>query len=416
MHAPKTDEHGHMLRPVAVSDAAGASGNKPGGCMLTRILIGFFVTCIALIPPVTSRGIHMQHAAASFHSGLQFLAFMTAALLMCSWISTAAETGAPVPPEMFGDDYYKVYGTPDLTVSLERSSVYQGERTSIFLTLTNRGRISAIKVNSEPAPNRRDEILAAQRELELERQRTTAQDVSVELVAENRSAIDVKRAVAYPGSIREGQTSAPLEFPIEIYKNTRTGTYRIYALINCTYQKDVAVKSDEDHPESPDVYYWYDRISQMVPLELRVERRSDVEFEVLGVKPERLAAGSSDNVVRVSIKNAGTDTARDLVVRLRPESGIYVSVDESPVPRLEPGESAELVYKLDVSKDAVPGKLYLLRMLFEFSDTYRDDLSDSENVYIMIDHQRRVSLWAAPLLILAMVSIIFIIRKRRGGA
>ncbi|MEM0498869.1 MAG: hypothetical protein QW781_05165 [Methanothrix sp.] len=31
----------------------------------------------------------------------------------------AAETGAPVPPEMFGDDYYKVYGTPDLTVSLE---------------------------------------------------------------------------------------------------------------------------------------------------------------------------------------------------------------------------------------------------------------------------------------------------------
>lgn len=109
-----------MLRPVAVSDSAGAPGNRPGCCLLTRILIGLFVTCIALIPPVTSRGIHRQHAAtASFHSGLHFLAFMTFALLMCSWISTAAETGAPVPPEMFGDDYYKVYGTPDLTVSLE---------------------------------------------------------------------------------------------------------------------------------------------------------------------------------------------------------------------------------------------------------------------------------------------------------
>ncbi|MGB9901602.1 COG1361 S-layer family protein [Methanothrix sp.] len=341
---------------------------------------------------------------------------MISVLLACSYTSTAIETGAPVPPEMFGDDYYKVYGVPDLTVSLERSSVYQGEKTSIFLTLTNRGRITAIKVNSEPAPDRKDEILAAQRELELERQRTTAQDVSVELFAENRSAIDVKRAVAFPGNIREGQTSAPLEFPIEVYKNTYPGMYRMYALINCTYQRDVAVKSDEDRPESPDVYYWYDRISQVVPLELRVERKSGVEFDVLGVDPERLPAGSSDNVVRISIKNVGTDTARDLVARLRPESGIYVSVDESPVPRLEPGESAEFVYKLDVSKDAVPGKLYLLRILFEFSDTYRDNLSDSGNVYIMIDHWRRISLWAAALLIAAIASIIFIIRKRRGGA
>jgi hypothetical protein len=357
-----------------------------------------------------------QAATASDHPGLLFPVCIICVLLTCSSISIALEIGAPVPPEMFGDDYYKVYGTPDLTVSLERSSVYQGEITSIFLTLTNRGRVTAIKVNSEPAPDRRDEILAAQRELELERQRTTAQDVSVELVVENKSAIDVKRAVAFPGNLREGQTSAPLEFPIEVYKNTHPGMYRMYALINCTYQRDVAVKSDEDHPDTPDVYYWYERISQVVPLELRVERKSDVEFEVLGVDPERLAAGSSDNVVRISVKNVGTDTARDLVARLKPESGIYVSVDESPVPRLEPGESAEFVYKLDVSKDAVPGKVYLLRVTFEFSDTYRDNLSDSENVYIMIDQQRPTSLWAGALLIAAIASIIFIIRKRRGGA
>lgn len=391
-----------------------APGNHPCSDWVARIR--FFDVFTALILSLTSNGVFKQPAANASCRTILFPVWMIIALLTCSYISTAVETGAPVPPEMFGDDYYKVYGTPDLTVSLERSSVYQGEQTAIFLTLTNRGRVSAIKVNSEPAPERRDEILAAQRELELERQRTTAQDVSVELVAENRTAIDVKRAVAFPGSIREGQTSAPLEFPIEVYKNTRPGKYRMYVLINYTYQRDVAVKSDEDHPESPDVYYWYDRINQVVPLELRIERRSDVEFEVLGVNPEGLAAGSSDNVVRISIKNVGTDTAKDLVARLRPESGIYVSVDESPVPRLEPGESAELVYKLDVSKDAVPGKLYLLRLLFEFSDTYRDNLSDSENVYIMIEQQRRFSPWAAPLLLVAIASIIFIIRKRRGGA
>ena len=58
---------------------------------------------------------------------------------------------------------------------------------------------------------------------------------------------------------------------------------------------------------------------------------------------------------------------RDLVARLRPESGLYVSVDESPIPAIAPGDEAELIFKLDVSKDAVSGKKYLLKILFEFS-------------------------------------------------
>ena len=42
---------------------------------------------------------------------------------VCLQISSAYEVGAPIPPEEFGDDYYKVYGTPNLTLSLERSNV-----------------------------------------------------------------------------------------------------------------------------------------------------------------------------------------------------------------------------------------------------------------------------------------------------
>ncbi len=327
--------------------------------------------------------------------------------------SNALESGAPVPPAMFGDDYYKVYGAPDLTVSLERSYVYQGEQTYIFLTLTNRGRISAIEVNEEPAPNRRDEILAAQRELELEGQRTTAQDVSVELVAENASAMEIKRIVAFAGNIREGQTSSRLEFPFEVYKNTLPGVYRLYAHINYSYQRDVAVKSDESHPESPNVYYWYERTSQVIPIDIRVERRSGVDFEVIAVEPERLAVGSKDNVVRISIKNVGIDTAKDLVTRLRPESGIYVSVDVSPIPELAPGEIADLTYKLDVSKNAVAEKRYQLRLLMEFSDSYRDDLSESENVYVWIEAERRGFLWIFALLLL-IIAIIAIKARRRA--
>ena len=246
--------------------------------------------------------------------------------------SLANEIGAPIPPEKFSDDYFKVYGTPNITVSLDRTNVHQGEQTSLFLTLTNRGRITSFQVNEEPGANKREEILAAEREQELEKLRTIAQDISVQLVAENLSAIDILRSVAFPGSIREGQTSARLEYPLDVYKNTKPGFYRLLARVNYTYQRDVAVKSDEDHPESPDVFYWYDSLNQTIPITIKVERRSGAEFSVQRISPTGLRAGSKDNVIKIAVKNVGNDTARDLVARLRPESGLYVSVDESPIP------------------------------------------------------------------------------------
>ncbi len=327
----------------------------------------------------------------------------------------ALEAGAPIPPEEFGDDYYKVYGTPNLTLSLERSNVDQGEATSLFVTLTNRGRIVAFEVNEEPGANKKEEILAAEREQELEKQRTIAQDVSILLVAENESAIDIKRAVAFPGSIREGQTSARLEFPIEAYKNTRPGIYQLNALVNYTYQKDVSVVGDEDRPENPDVYYWYETLSQTIPLTLKVERRSGAEYKIMDVSPSTLAVGSKDNVVKIRIKNIGHDKARDLVAKLEPESGIYVSMDESPIPLLLPGEEADLIFKLDVSQDAVAAKRYQLKVLFDFSDSFRDDLFDSENAYIEIEPQSTAEPLAAALVILIVLgAAALIIIKRRG--
>ncbi len=337
-------------------------------------------------------------------------------LLICVLfpISMAAEVGAPVPPEKFSDDYYKVYGTPDLSISLENDRLDQGEVASLFITLTNRGRVTSFQVNEEPAANQREEVIAAQREQELEKLRTVAQDVSVHLWAENQSAIDIKRAAAFPGSIREGQTSARLEFPVEAYKNAEPGLYRLNAVINYTYQKDVAVHGDEDRPETPDVYYWYANLGQIIPLTLTVERKSGAEFEITNVTPSALEAGSEDNVIEMGIKNVGHDAARDLVARLRPESGVYVSVDESPIPVLLPQQEAGLLYRLDVSEDAVPGKRYQLRILFDFSDSYRDDLTDWENAYIEIKPQGSARPAAAILIVLLVLAaaLIFIFKRR----
>jgi hypothetical protein len=354
------------------------------------------------------------------YAALHLARFVFVASLILSLSSVllglAAESGAPIPPERFSADYYKVYGTPNLTASLDMSRIYQGEATVLTMTLTNRGRITSFEINEEPAANKREEVLAAQRELELEKQRTVAQDVSVLLRAENESAIDIKRSVAFPGNIREGQTSPRLEFPLEAFENALPGSYQLAALVNYTYQKDVAVKEDDDRPENPDVYYWYDSLSQTIPIDLIVERRSGAQFEVLNVTPTSLRPGSEENVVRIRVKNVGDDRATDLVARLRPESGLYVSVDESPIPSLEPQEEADLLYKLDVSKDALPGKNYQLRILFQFSDSRRDDLTDWENAYLRIEEGGRGWLLAIPLFLALLAAVLILaVRRRKKG-
>lgn len=347
------------------------------------------------------------------------IAFAAAVFLFFCCISPSSGVlpNSANPLENFPGDYYKMTGSPYLEANLEKDTVYQDENTTLLLSLKNSGNVSSIRVNEEPAANAPEELYAAKMELELERAGTTAQDISVVLsmpYPQSVSPLEIKRAVAYAGNLREGQVSSLLPFPIEVYKNTTPGDYIVYAIINYTYQSDVAVKPESDRPQNPDIYYLYDSASQVVPLKLRVERRSGAEFEVVGASPDHLSAGSSDNILKVTIENIGYDTAYDVVARLRPESGIYVSVDESPIPVLAPGERAELVYKVDVSKDAVPDKRYMFKLLFEFSDSFRDGLTDTENVYLTIGSGGMPTylLFGAVIIIVAAAAFI-VIRKRR---
>jgi hypothetical protein len=326
-----------------------------------------------------------------------------AAVLMISVACVAAQDMDSLnPPGYFSEDYYKVTGGPRISASMESSSVYQGEDTSLFITLSNRGSIESFKVNNMPDRNRADEMLAAQKELELEGQRTIARDISLRLLAINKSAMKIKREVAYAGSLKEGQLSPRLEFPIEVYDNTDPGVYELLAIPNYTYQRDVAVVANSDRPQDPDIYFWYDNASATIPLSLMIERKSGVDIKAIAASPSSLLVGSKDNIVRIKVENVGNDAAKDLVARLRPESGIYVDMDESPIPLLQPGQSAELVYKVDISKDAIPGKDYQFTLLFQFSDSYRKDLIDSDHVYLTLDSGwRDMRLWAAGILLLA---------------
>ena len=324
-------------------------------------------------------------------------------------------------PSQFSGDWYSVDGGPDLQISLARSSVYQNEDTSLYLTVTNIGRVTSFKAVAEPVLSRPDEMFAAQKELGPEALRSSAQDVSIQLVAENKSALNLKREVAYAGSLRDGQVSAPLEYPIEVYENTAPGSYKLYAVANYTYQQDVAVKPHSDSPENPDVFYWYNNARQIIPLTLHIEKKSMVDLKALNVSPVSLSVGSKNNVIKISIRNNGSDTAKDLVARLRPETGVYVDADESPISQLPQGEKAELIYKVDVSKDAVAGKLYRFTLEFDFSDSYRKNLKDSDYAYISVQpglEEIILQYWWLLVIAIALIvlALIFRIRGKKNAA
>ena len=333
---------------------------------------------------------------------------------------TGYSQGPPAIPAQFSGDWYEVSGGPDLQISLARSSVYRNENTTLDLIITNIGRVTSFKVLTQPEPSRPEEVLAAQKELQLEALRSTAQDVSIRLLAQNSSAMNIKREVSYAGSLRDGQVSSVLQYPVEVYENTEPGFYTLYAIANYTYQQDVAVKPHSDSPENPDVFYWYNTASRTIPLTLHVEKRSQVDLKALSASPGSLTIGSKNNIVKVIIQNNGTDTAKDLVARLRPETGIYVDMDESPIPTLEPGEKAELVYKVDVSKDAVGGRAYRFTLIFDFSDTYRKNLQDSDHVYISVQPSFTDIIaqywWAILIAAIVALGAIFTMRRRRKAA
>ena len=322
------------------------------------------------------------------------------------------------PLNFIGSDFYLVTGGPDLQVTLDRSTVYQNDMTSIFLTVQNNGHVTSFKVFQQPNANRPDEIFAAQKELSLENQRSVAQGVSVQLQAENSSAFNVKRTVAYAGNVPNGQVSQRLEFPIEIYQNTAPGEYQFYVTLNYTYQEDVSVIPYSDRPENPDIYYLYATAYQVIPITVTVERKSGVDIKALNTTPSTLDIGSKNNILNVFIKNIGTDTAKDLVARLTPETGLYVDTDESPIPYLFPGQVGKLSFKVDVSKDAVGERPYQFSLIFDYQDSYRKNLQDTDNVYVTIVPSLTARYWwvAAITVAVLILAALLVIRRRRRSA
>lgn len=333
------------------------------------------------------------------------LLFLTCALVQAQAI--------PQNLDKFLNDYYDITGKPELIANLQQSEFEPGEHATLYITLLNTGKLEKFEVNKQANASKQAEVIAAQKEQQLENEATTALAIVLTLNKVNQSdPFKLKATTAFAGALRSGLASAPIPFKIEVEDNAPLGEYELILSLTYDFQRDVAVEPNYENPNAPNIYYWYDQASKNITLKIKIAEEAKAEFEVIKVKPSSFKVDSRDNLIWIELRNKGSESARDLVALLRPAPGIYVDSAESPIAELKPGEAKQLLYKIDVDKDALPSKSYQMKLELKFYDPYGNEHRD--HAYFYIETQEKAaqipSLNMATLLI---ALLILILSKRR---
>lgn len=343
------------------------------------------------------------------YKNIELLSISISLILILACSPVASET-IPQNLDKFLNDYYKVEGKPALNATLQQNEFDQGEHATLYITLMNTGKLEKFEVNKQANVSRQSELIASQKEQQLENEATTATGIVLTLSkADENAPFKLKTNIAYAGALRSGLASSPIPFKIEIDDNAPPGEYELLLNITYDFQRDVAVEKNDENPSAPNVYYWYDQATKNVTLKIKVVKEAKAEFEVVSVEPTSFKVDSKDNLVAVTLKNTGRESAKDLVATLMPAPGIYVDSAESPIPELKTGDAKKLLYKIDVDKDALPGKTYQMKLELKFYDPSGDELRDHTYFYIETKEKGTAQIPAigvfSTIIVIALLSI-----------
>ena len=270
-----------------------------------------------------------------------------------------------VPPNIFEftKDYYSVFGEPLLSASVIGESEFErGEKSKIVIQLVNEGRIDAFE--TEKMPDKYNESRDAKTELEMEYDVTTATNICGTLENKNTAPIRIFSGLQHGGFLRSGETSQPLEFDIEIFRNATSGIYELVLNLTYQYQNEVAV---DGYPDQ-EFDYWYVTRNQTLPIHIRVE--PGAVFEVEGNASSRLLAGR-EGVLYVVYRNVGSIVAEDAVASIGVADPFETTDDQAFLGVLYPGDAYEAKYWIEVDSDALP-KTYGIETEVRYTDRHGD--------------------------------------------
>jgi hypothetical protein len=329
---------------------------------------------------------------------------------MLTLLATAFAQNTYIPYELGGDNYYTMYGSPDISASVSGTNEFErGDTVALYVDLTNYGRILGFK--EDQTPQNPKEFALANAELQEEYKKPTALGITASLSSDNQQ-IDVKSGDQVVQSLKSGdKTQAPLKFTIKIGEHAPAGKYSLDLNLHYDYQDNVRVYASQlvTSGSSPTLANYresniYQKANQTVPIRIMVKQQAD--FEILNVSGT-LSVGSKKAPISATYKNIGEDPIRDAVARLSIFKPFSSTDDQAFIGSLQPGENTTVVFRMDVDSDATP-KDYGINSEIKYTDVNGDTvISESMKIPVTVKA-------AASSLLLPAVIVLFIIVAAGG--
>jgi hypothetical protein len=317
-------------------------------------------------------------------------------------------------PEFFdvGDNYYTVYGGPNISASLlGDGEFYRGDTVTVNIKLMNRGLITGFKSEESIDPAIQLEQKLQQTEMNYEAQKTTAIGIVAVLISPDPE-VKVKTGPQEAGSLVSGQqTEEPVQFTIEIAKNAHAGMHPLILSLLYGYQENVQISGENETDlgvTDLEVGLWYEVKSQNMTIPVIVKDEAD--FEVVDISGNMVAG--EESLLYVTYRNVGELPVTDTTVRISVSDPFSTTDDQAFIGSLAPGESAIAKFNLKVDETATH-KMYGINSEIKYEDVDGHDRI-SDNIKIQVETLPAVStaekfrnvLWIGVLAVLLIVIVL----------
>jgi hypothetical protein len=340
--------------------------------------------------------------------------------IMLTFLATGQAQNTYIPYELGGDNYYTMYGSPDLSASISGTNEFErGDTVTLYLDLTNYGRIIGFK--EDLTPQNPKEFALAATELQEEYKKPTALGVTASLFSESRQ-IEIKSGDQVVQSLKSGdKTQSSLKFTLKIGEHAPAGTYPLNLNISYDYQDNVRVYASTlvTSGNTPTLAnfresYIFQKANQTLPIMVIVKRQAD--FEILNSSGV-LSAGAKKAPISATYKNIGEDPIKDAVARLSIFKPFSSTDDQAFIGTLLPGEEKTVIFRLDVDSDATP-KEYGINSEIKYTDLNGDSvISESMKIPFMVKAaSTSLLLPAGFVLIVLIVAGVYLYRKKQKKA
>ncbi len=332
--------------------------------------------------------------------------YAIALALMLTLLATGQAQNTYIPYELGGDNYYTMYGSPDISASVSGTNEFErGDTVTLYVDLTNYGRIIGFK--EDQTPQNPKEFALAAAELQEEYKKPTALGITASLSSVDRQ-IEVKSGDQVVQSLKSGdKAEQPLKFTLKIGEHAPAGKYPLNLNMSYDYQDNVRVYASQliTSGSSPTlanyrVSYVYQKANQTVPINIIVKQQAD--FEILNASGT-LSAGAKDAPISATYRNIGEEPIRDAVARLSIFKPFSSTDDQAFIGSLQPGEEKTVVFQMDVDSDATP-KDYGINSEIKYTDVNGDTVI-SESMKIPVTVKAK----SASLLLPAVIVLIIIV-------